>query len=135
MQNRGAGRNRLVWTPSLLGIALLIATLAGCGRSQQEQSEARRYPLKGRVVSIDKTRKQVTVEHGDIPGFMGAMTMPYPVKDAASLDSLAPGDQITADVVADGSKVWLEDIVVTKESNQTETPPATSHSSPPGRNN
>lgn len=86
------------------------------------------------VVAVDKAQKQVTVDHGDIPGFMGAMTMPYPVKDAHSLDSLASGDQITADVMADGSKVWLENIVVTQESNQRETPPGNSRPSPPGRN-
>jgi hypothetical protein len=35
--------------------------------------------LQGIVVSVDKTKQQIVVNHKDIPGFMGAMTMPYPV--------------------------------------------------------
>jgi protein SCO1 len=109
---------------AILAVVSLLAGLAGCGASKQEQSQGpRRYALKGRVVAIDKAQKQVTVNHGDIPGFMGAMTMPYPVKDAALLDPLVPGDQITADVVAADSEVWLENIVVTKKADQTEAPP------------
>jgi protein SCO1/2 len=79
--------------------------------AQPQQTQPQRYDLKGKVVSIDKARKMVTVDHGDIPGFMGAMTMPYAVRDQQLLDNLAPGDQITAKVVAGGGEVWLENIV------------------------
>jgi protein SCO1/2 len=78
---------------------------------EQPQSQLQRYDLKGKVVSIDKPGKNVTVDHGDIPGFMGAMTMPYPVKDQHLLDNLAPGDQVTAKVVSGSGEVWLENIV------------------------
>jgi protein SCO1/2 len=77
---------------------------------QSQQMQPQRYDLKGKVVSIDKSGKMVTVDHGDIPGFMGAMTMPYPVKDSHLLDNLSPGDQITAKVVSASGDVWLENI-------------------------
>ena len=32
-------------------------------------------------MAIDKVNKKLTVDHEAIPGFMGAMTMAYPVKD------------------------------------------------------
>ena len=70
-----------------------------------------RYDLKGTVVSVDKAGKRLTVDHGDIPGFMSAMTMPYDVKDAASLETLSPGDEIVAKVSAAGG-YHLEEIVV-----------------------
>jgi len=70
------------------------------------------YALRGKVVSIDKAAKKLMVDHDAIPGFMGAMTMAYPVKDAQQLDSLSPGDMITASVVQDGSGFWLEEIAV-----------------------
>jgi len=79
--------------------------------AQPQQTQPQRYDLKGKVVSIDKSGKMLTVDHGDIPGFMGAMTMPYPVKDLHLLDNLSPGDQITAKVVSAGGDVWLENIV------------------------
>jgi Cu/Ag efflux protein CusF len=80
-----------------------------------EQPAPKRFLLQGRVVSIDKDQKKVTVEHGDIPGFMGAMTMAYPVKNPQLLDSLKPEDQITADVMDSNTEVWLENIVVRKD--------------------
>ena len=73
--------------------------------------EPQRHALKGKVVSIDKTAKSMTVDHEEIPGFMGAMAMPYAVKDDALLDSVAPGDPVTAEVVVDDSgSMWLENI-------------------------
>jgi hypothetical protein len=40
--------------------------------------------------------------------------MPYPIKPAAALDQLQPGDSITADVVvAEPGKYWLENLKIT----------------------
>jgi protein SCO1 len=92
---------------------------AGCrapaARQEASSPPAARFDLKGKVISIDKSAKQVTIDHEDIPGFMGAMTMPYAVKDERALERLAPNDLVTAKVVlsGDGSN-WLEEIVVTK---------------------
>ena len=95
-----------------------ICIVSGCGkpatRENASSSRSARYDLKGKVVSVDKSAKQLTVDHGDIPGFMGAMTMPYPVKDERALTSLSPGDQITAKVVSANGSYWLEEILVVK---------------------
>jgi Cu/Ag efflux protein CusF len=69
-------------------------------------------------VSIEKEKHQVVVDHGEITGFMMAMTMGYSVKNPDLLDSLRPEDQITADVVVNGDDVWLENIVVVKKADQ-----------------
>ena len=76
----------------------------------------KRYHLKGKVVSVDKRANMVNVDGEEIPGFMGAMTMPYPVKPVSELDKLAPGDAITADVVVQDDNSWLENIAVTGHS-------------------
>jgi protein SCO1/2 len=75
---------------------------------------AQRYDLKGKVMALDKAGKNLTVDAGDIPGFMSAMTMPYPVKDEHMLDNLSVGDQITAKVVSSGGDFWLENIAAVK---------------------
>jgi Cu/Ag efflux protein CusF len=82
--------------------------------AQSPQTEPQRYDLKGKVVSIDKPGKKLTVDHEAIPGSMGAMTMPYPVKDDHLLDNLSPGDQITAQVVSTTGAFWLDNIVTAK---------------------
>jgi protein SCO1 len=100
---------------TLVAVMVLGAALAGCSSPKPAAQGPRRYPLQGSVVAIDKPTNQVTVDAGDIPGFMSAMTMPYAVKDPQSLDSLAPGDQITADVVVNDTDVKLENLVVVKK--------------------
>jgi protein SCO1/2 len=102
--------------------AILVALalgIMGCGSksqpavsSVQPTADAKRYHLEGTVVSIDRQQKRVIVDGKDIPGFMAAMTMPYPVADDQTLDRVKPGDQITADVVAAGSDFHLDNLVV-----------------------
>ena len=82
----------------------------------QVTPQAKRYHLKGKVVSIDKKSKMLNVDAEDIPDFMPAMTMPYEVKPESQLDTVRPGDAITADVVVQDEKGWLENIAVTGHS-------------------
>jgi Cu/Ag efflux protein CusF len=51
----------------------------------------------------------------DIPGFMAAMTMPYPVLDDQTLNRVKPEDEITADVVAKDSDIHIDNVVVVKK--------------------
>jgi protein SCO1/2 len=115
----------LVFIRMALGIFIFIC-LAGCSSpkpAQKEQEKGpRRYALSGRVVSVEKAKKQVVVDGGDVPGFMMAMTMGYGVKDPGLLDSLSADDQINADIVVNQNDVWLENIVVTKKGGQAKAP-------------
>ena len=79
---------------------------------QSTPSNAKHYQLKGKVVSIDKRAKMANIDAEAIPGFMDAMTMPYEVKPESELDRLAPGDAVTAEIVVQDDKSWLENIVV-----------------------
>jgi hypothetical protein len=108
------------------------AGLAGCGSPKPAQQPAQgpqRYHLAGRVVSVETAKQQVTVDAGDIPGFMMAMTMGYSVKNPNLLTPLSAEDKITADVVVNGNDVYLENIVVVKKADQAK-PPAASDAHP-----
>src|SRR5256885_14460914 len=83
---------------------------------RQRAASGVRYDLKGKVVSVEKDKRQVTVAHEDIKGYMPGMVMPFKLKEEWPLEVLAPGDQITATLVVDGSSSWLEDMVITQES-------------------
>jgi protein SCO1/2 len=130
---------------NLCGFAALIClTLIGCrpaaptgtspsgssGSSSSATPGEKRYHLQGKVVQIDKAQQHLVIDHGDIPGFMAAMTMPYPVADAKTLDSVSVGDQVTADVVVTDSKVQLENVVVVKKADAAK--PAPSSQAQPG---
>lgn len=66
--------------------------------------------LEGTIVSRDVATNRLTVAHGDVPGIMAAMTMPYEVR-GQRVDSLpADGTTIKATLHADGADYWLTDI-------------------------
>lgn len=52
------------------------------------------YPLRGIVRGVNKEAKQVRIRHEEIPGFMGAMTMPFTIKDPHAFDDLQVGDKV-----------------------------------------
>jgi protein SCO1/2 len=126
MRERTKFQTRRLFLTALLAAGISFsAGLAGCGSSKPAQPPAegpQRYHLDGRVVSVETAKQQVTVDAGDIPGFMAAMTMGYSVKNPNLLTPLSPEDKITADVVVNGNDVYLENIVVVKKADQAKAP-------------
>jgi Cu/Ag efflux protein CusF len=50
---------------------------------------------EGEVRKVDAKAKTITLKHGPIPGVdMGAMTMTFPVKDAALLAKVKAGEKV-----------------------------------------
>jgi len=115
---------RFVFVAALaIGLAACSSKPADTGTQPQVQqgtpaaapaAGVKKYDLKGKVVAINKEAKKVQIDGEDIPGFMMAMTMAYPVKDEHQLDGLSPGDRITAKVVSDKEDYWLENIAKVK---------------------
>jgi Cu/Ag efflux protein CusF len=111
---------KLAVTPLLL---FLFASPVACGPKPlnkkeltelgEKTSSSKRYPLKGKVVSVDQRANMANIDGEEIPGLMGAMVMPYVVKPASDLEKLSPGDTITADVVVQGDDSWIENVAVT----------------------
>jgi len=122
----------------LLALTMLPLFTAGCNRTPANapggsDQGAKRYPLKGKVVSIDRNAGTANIDNEPIPGFMDAMAMPYTIKPASALDQLQPGDSITADVIVEPDKYWLENVKVTGHSEPPAAKPtATLHIPAPG---
>jgi len=115
-------------------LSAVVLALAACSKKDAPPApQAKRYHLVGKIVSIDKDKASVMVDGQEIVGFMGAMTMPYPVRDAKQLAPLGPGDEITADVVVTDDGAYLENIVVTKKGD-AKGPTGTSNPPKPGDN-
>ena len=114
---------------------VLLVGMIGCGSSAQPKTSSppavrsepqpaslptadsapKTYHLEGTVVSIDRQQKRLVVDGKDIPGFMAAMTMPYPVADDQTLNRVKPGDEITAEVVAKDSDIHIDNVAVVKK--------------------
>jgi protein SCO1 len=106
--------------------ALILSCLSpsnACGPSQSartanatteaQPTTVKRYPLTGRVVSIDQPNQSINIDGDEIPGFMGAMKMPYAVKEPGTLEKVSPGDPIKAEIVVGSDGAYLENVTVT----------------------
>ena len=94
----------------LRAIALLSALLAAaCSRPEN----TREYSLVGQIVALAPERREVTIKHQDIVGFMPAMTMPFTVRDPALLADRQPGDLITATLVFGETTAYLSQLTRT----------------------
>jgi len=104
-------------------IVVLLVMCVWLGVSCRRSGSEKRFELKGKVVAVEPEKHLVTVSHGDIVGYMPAMTMPFTVRNESDLQFLAPDDQITATLVVDGSHLWLEDLIITRQSANTPAMP------------
>jgi protein SCO1/2 len=123
---------------ALFFLCALLTFPAACNRGPSQpaanSSTAKRYALKGKVISVDKNAANANIDNEPIPGFMDPMVMPYSIKPPAALAQLQPGDSITAEVVVQPDNTyWLENVKVTGHSNSpADKPTATIHIPSPG---
>jgi len=116
-------------SPLLFTIGLL--GFSSCQPKQRVRSPTEKhFDLKGKVVAVDKERRELTVAHEDIKDYMEGMTMPFSVKDDWVYEIAAPGNQITATLVVDGTQSWLEDVVITEDSTPVAGAPAVEGADP-----
>jgi protein SCO1/2 len=90
----------------LIFITILLVTCVSCGA--RHSANEKRYPIKGKVVAVNKNESTATIQHEDIPGYMPGMTMPFKIKNDADLQMLKAGDQITGTLVVDDLSSWVE---------------------------
>ena len=64
----------------------VLAFVLGCGQPT--------YVATGDVIAVDPAALEVTIRHEDIPGLMGAMTMPFHLRSADVLAGIGPGTRV-----------------------------------------
>src|SRR5438270_4218070 len=92
---------------SMLLRIFLAALLAFSGASCKNE---RVFRVNGLVKEVQPERKQVKIEHENIPGYMAAMTMTFDVKDAQELRGIQPGDTILFRMVVSDKDGWIDQI-------------------------
>src|SRR5277367_105934 len=105
-------------SPGALTLVLILCLMVGLEGCQSKppavdsQAPGETYQLKGIVVSSDAAKGVVTIDAEAIPGFMGAMTMPYKLAQPGVATELHPGDQVTARLRVSSSQSLLDQIDV-----------------------
>ena len=93
-----------------------VLVVIGCSLVVGCQSKpVKHYPIQALVISADANKGLIIVKHGDIPGLMPAMTMTYEVAEPKQIETLQPGDTISADLVVSENNAKLEKIVLVKK--------------------
>lgn len=103
----------------LILFSLLIFLFSACQKTdlqnEEASADAKRYNLKGKVVAVDKAKKKATVAHDEIPGYMDAMTMDFPIRADWVWEDLTKDAEIRAELVVDEKDkdgYWLENIAI-----------------------
>jgi thiol-disulfide isomerase/thioredoxin len=79
---------------------------AGCQTGTDTVLE---FDVSGVVARVDSDRQVLEVVHDDIPGYMPAMQMPFPVERPELLEGLGMGDRVDFHLrVTDGAGVMTE---------------------------
>lgn len=108
---------------------LSILLFTACQKAEKKpvaSAEAKRYQLKGKVISVNKDKKTAEIEHDEIPGFMQKMTMSFPIHADWVWDELTPGSEIRAELVVDETAkdpYWLENIGIVAAANPNQPAP------------
>lgn len=79
---------RFPWLAATTLAWLAVALGTACSAPAEDHSGA------GTIRGIDPESRQLTIEHGDIPGLMKAMTMSYTAAPNVPIDDLEVGDPI-----------------------------------------
>lgn len=96
----------------LLAALLLVAPACRRGKTSPEASDAAaRYPIQGVIRGVDREKPAITLEHGEIKGYMAGMTMDFEVRGSPQvLLELEVGKTIAGTLVVDGGRAWIEGI-------------------------
>ena len=111
----------------LLLILFSIGLFTACEKSQTQSknasTEAKRYPLKGTVIAVDKAKKKATIKHEEIKDYMPPMTMDFPIREDWVWEDLLPGAEVFAELVVDkNADYWLEKIAISAAPNPNQPP-------------
>jgi Cu/Ag efflux protein CusF len=90
--------------------AALLVAIALCGCSAPPPEPVKQYKLHGEVVRLDAQGNLAIIRHQKIDGWMEAMTMTFPVKDAQDFAGLHANDCIDATVFVQGDSFWVGQI-------------------------
>jgi protein SCO1/2 len=91
-------------------LLLVLLLAAGC---RTPAPAAARHPIRGQLLAVQIDTGQVLLKHEAVPGYMDAMTMPFPVSDRASIRERRPGDLVTATLVVEPGRAFLEAVTLT----------------------
>jgi protein SCO1 len=81
-------------------------------RAMTKAGSDRIYALTGTIRQVKREEGEVTIRHDKIPGLMGAMEMPFKIRDKAELEDLQVGDEVEGKLRVGSDSSELFDLTV-----------------------
>ena len=95
----------------VFSLSLLVLPDAKSSESSAaDESGARVFAAKGVVRELSPGDQTVTISHEAVSNYMGAMTMPFPVRDTSEMAGLHPGDEVTFRLHVTPTDSWVDQI-------------------------
>jgi Cu/Ag efflux protein CusF len=96
--------------------SMIVPAFLACSTKKDAKFEygepKQRYALKGVVLRLKPADRVAVVQHEKIEGWMEAMTMEFPVPDAAEYAKLKEGAKIRSTVYVNDLYYWLTSITL-----------------------
>jgi len=97
--------------------ALALVGAISCSRPAPTQappaSKAKRYAISGQVLVVNAAKQSLSIKHGDIVGYMPAMTMTFQVARADLMQGREPGELIAGTLEVDDTAGRIVEITRT----------------------
>jgi Cu/Ag efflux protein CusF len=84
----------LAYTRSDIPSVQPVSPAAAVQQRQTGEGASQTVVGEGEVISTVPKASQIVLEHGEIKGFMDAMTMGYRIEPSSLLEGLKPGDKV-----------------------------------------
>jgi Cu/Ag efflux protein CusF len=94
-----------------LALFLLSALfLMACSSPKPVPGPLHKYRIEGEILKTDPATQSATIKHKAIEGWMGPMTMDYPIRTKEDLAKLHVGDHITGTVYVQDEDYSVGDV-------------------------
>jgi protein SCO1/2 len=91
-------------------IQLVLPNAKSSGSSAAVETDAQVYAATGVVRELSPDDQTVTISHEAVSNYMGAMTMPFRVRNASEMAGLHPGDKVTFRLHVTQTDSWVDHI-------------------------
>ena len=81
----------------------------------------RTFQVHGQIRAVDVAGKTVRIAHEEIPNYMPAMIMPFPVKNADILKGFSAGENVQFELVVTENDSWISHIEMIAGDSPAET--------------
>jgi protein SCO1/2 len=85
-------------------------TASASQEAKATNSAPQTYHVRGVIQEFRPADKEIVIKHEEIPDYMPAMTMPFPVKSTNEFSGLQTNDQVTFTMIVTEKDGWIQDL-------------------------